>query len=328
MKEAERIWTNLLLYPLKKLLRKGKSAAHQVFLQHSCHRVNLNRDILRQLETSFMETVNKFLLLSKPKCKQECLMILQIHHEWTFTILHMLLTCQLQHFTFDWEAINTITRSLTRVFKTSFETTLARKWLLMGILTLRVACIWTISHFKALSSISLFLWFLRTVPQAGRMTSSNFMKTPSVYAWTSGPIMLECFCFGISILWLFREMTNWKTPCSPFLVLLGIQRQDSISISALSFHTFYSHYHHLNQTQFSSWYNLPFLNFVLLIPLIAWGLLSPQHQHPNVHYPRGACGWTQASTETGHPPHSSCSVSLCFLITLSPLQAKIPLSSD
>lgn len=148
--KQERIWTKLHHCPLKKLLRKGKVTAHQEFF--NSYRAILNGDFLRQLETSFTDTVNKFLLLSKPNCKQECLMILQIPREGTSTILHTLLTCQLQHFTVDWEAIKTITRSLTRAFKTSFETILVRKFALIGILAQRVAWTWTISNFKALSS--------------------------------------------------------------------------------------------------------------------------------------------------------------------------------
>lgn len=76
MKGARGNLNKMTHHPLKKLLRKGKVTAHHKFLQHSSYRANLNGDFLRQLETSFMDTVNKLLLLSKPKCKQGCLMIL------------------------------------------------------------------------------------------------------------------------------------------------------------------------------------------------------------------------------------------------------------
>lgn len=125
--------------------------AHWVFLQHSSPTASLNRDSLRQSETSFMDTVNKFLLLSKPKYKQECLMILRTHQEGAFAIPHTLLTCQLQHFTLDWEAIKSITRSLTRAFKSSFETTHRRNFALIGILAHSVAWMWHASSWEALS---------------------------------------------------------------------------------------------------------------------------------------------------------------------------------
>lgn len=141
---------NYIIARWRSCSEKGKSLL--IKNSFNSYRAILNGDFLRQLETSFTDTVNKFLLLSKPNCKQECLMILQIPREGTSTILHTLLTCQLQHFTVDWEAIKTITRSLTRAFKTSFETILVRKFALIGILAQRVAWTWTISNFKALSS--------------------------------------------------------------------------------------------------------------------------------------------------------------------------------
>lgn len=167
-------------------------------------------DFLRHPETSFMDTVNKFLLLYKPKYKQ-------MHQEWTFTILYTLLTCQLQHFTLDWEAIKTITSSLTRAFKTCFETILARKCVLIGILTQRVAWIWTIFNSKALCSNSAFLWFLRTPPKVGRCNSS-FTNTSTLCAWTSGRIMLVCFCFRVFTFQPFREITNLQNKCTFFFI--------------------------------------------------------------------------------------------------------------
>lgn len=50
--------------------QEREATAHQVFLQHSSYRADLHGDFLREPETSFMDTVNKILLLSKPKCSR------------------------------------------------------------------------------------------------------------------------------------------------------------------------------------------------------------------------------------------------------------------
>lgn len=57
----------ITLLSTEKAAQEREATAHLVFLQHSSYRANLYGDFLRHPETSFMDTVNKFLLLSKPK---------------------------------------------------------------------------------------------------------------------------------------------------------------------------------------------------------------------------------------------------------------------
>lgn len=108
------------------------------------------------------------------------------------------------------KSIKTITMSLTRAFKDSFETILERKCALIDISAQRVFWIWAISNFKALSSGFLFLYSSDSWGHTERQVERPCQIPLKLHPFMPG-LVEECLWFWVSTFLPFREVTRkWQ----------------------------------------------------------------------------------------------------------------------